>query len=104
MRSPSPLIVTARSVRLATAHVPQRPIAGVVLLPTSPVTADQVRQLTDLRQVVRKLGGTGVPREEVLARLRHHGEALTLMTRLRRSGMSEATIEAAMFDGVPTDT
>jgi hypothetical protein len=68
------------------------------------VTPDQVRQLTDLRQVVHKLGGAGVPREEVLARLRHHGEALTLMTRLRRSGMSDAAIEAAMFEGAPTDT
>jgi hypothetical protein len=67
------------------------------------VTPDQVRQLTDLRQVVHKLGGADVPREEVLARLRHHGEALTLMTRLRRSGMSDAAISAAMFDGVPTD-
>ncbi len=68
------------------------------------MTPDQIRQLTDLRQVVHKLGGAGVPREEVLARLRHHGEALTLMTRLRRSGMSDTTIEAAMFDGAPTDT
>ena len=68
------------------------------------MTPDQIRQLTDLRQVVRKLGGLGVPREEVLARLRHHGEALTLITRLRRSGLTDAVIEAAMFDGAPTDT
>jgi hypothetical protein len=69
-----------------------------------PVTPDQVRQLTDLRQVVHKLGGPGIPREEVMARLRHHGEALTLMTRLRRSGMSDAAIETAMFEGAPTDS
>jgi hypothetical protein len=62
------------------------------------VTPAQVRQLTDLRQVVHKLGAAGVPREELVARLRHHGEALTLMTRLRRSGLSEAAITAAMFD------
>jgi hypothetical protein len=66
------------------------------------VTPDQVRQLTDLRQVVHKLGGADVPREELVARLRHHGEALTLMTRLRRSGLTEAAITGAMFDGAPT--
>ena len=74
-----------------------RPCA-IASRPTPPVTPDQVRQLTDLRHIVHKLGGAGVPRDEIVARLRHHGEALTLMTRLRRSGMSDAAITAAMFD------
>jgi hypothetical protein len=67
------------------------------------VTADQVRNLTDLRQIVHKLGGAGVERDEIVARLRHNADALTLTARLRRSGMSDAAITTAMFDGAPAD-
>jgi hypothetical protein len=63
------------------------------------VTTDQVRNLTDLRGIVHKLGGTGVAREDVVARLRNNADALTLTARLRRSGMTDAAITAAMFEG-----
>jgi hypothetical protein len=63
------------------------------------VTTDQVRNLTDLREIVHKLEGTGVAREEVVARLRNNADVLTLTARLRRSGMTDAAITAAMFEG-----
>jgi hypothetical protein len=61
------------------------------------LTPDQVRQLTDLRQIVHKLGGADVAREELVSRLRHNADALTLTARLRRSGMTETAITAAML-------
>jgi hypothetical protein len=63
------------------------------------VTAEQVRTLDDLRGIVRGLGRLGVAREDLPARLRINADALTLIARLRRSGMSEAAITAAMFEG-----
>ena len=67
------------------------------------VTTDQVRNLTDLRGIVHKLGGSGVAREDLMARLRNNADVLTLRARLRRSGMSDAAITAAMLDGATQD-
>jgi hypothetical protein len=63
------------------------------------VTPEQVRTLTDLRGIVRRVGGAGVAREELVARLRINADALTLTARLRRSGMTDAAIATAMFEG-----
>jgi hypothetical protein len=65
------------------------------------MTPEQIRNLTDLRRLVHQVGaGT---RDEVLARLRHNSEALSLTTRLRRSGLTDAQIATAMFEGGPAD-
>jgi hypothetical protein len=76
---------------------------AIASLAVPSVTTDQVRNLTDLRGLVHKLGGSGVTREELVARLRNNADALTLTARLRRSGMSDAAITAAMFEGATHD-
>lgn len=80
-----------------------RRLPGLLLLLRVSVTPDQVRDLTDLRRVVHKLGGGGAATPEVLARLRNHGDVLTLTARLRRSGMTDAAVAAALFDGRAAD-
>jgi hypothetical protein len=42
-----------------------------------------------------------VPRAEVAARLRHDADALTYFARLRRSGLSDAEVAAALFGPRP---
>lgn len=59
---------------------------------------DRVRNLTELRRIAARYGGPGVPRAAVEARLRHDTDALTFLARLRRSGMSDADVAAALFD------
>ena len=59
---------------------------------------DQARNLDELRRIAYKFTGPGVTRADVEARLRHDPDALTFMARLRRSGMSDAAVAAAVFD------
>ena len=59
---------------------------------------DRVRSLAELRRIAARYGGPGVPRAAVEARLRHDTEALTFVARLRRGGMSDADVAAALFD------
>ena len=59
---------------------------------------DRVRNLTELRRIAARYGGPGVAREAVEARLRHDADALTYFARLRRDGMSDVDVAAALFD------
>ena len=59
---------------------------------------DQARNLAELRRIAYRLAAPGSTRDEVVARLRVHADALTFMARLRRSGMSDAAVAAALFD------
>ena len=59
---------------------------------------DRVRNLTELRRIAARHGGPGVAREAVEARLRHDADALTYFARLRRDGMSDVDVAAALFD------
>ncbi len=59
---------------------------------------DRVRNLTELCRIAARHGGPGVPRAAVETRLRHDADALTYLARLRRGGMSDADVAAALFD------
>ena len=59
---------------------------------------DRARNLDELRRLASRYGAAGVPRAEVETRLRHDPDALTFFARLRRSGMSDAEVAAAIFD------
>jgi hypothetical protein len=64
---------------------------------------DQSRNLAELRRIAYRLGAPGASRGEVEARMRVHADALTLIARLRRSGMSDAAVAAALFDAPETE-
>lgn len=67
----------------------------------SPVTSDsandRAHNLVELRRLADKVDGPGVSRAVVEASLRNNADALTFRARLRRSGMSDAEITAALF-------
>jgi hypothetical protein len=65
-------------------------------VPADPVN-DRVRNLAELRRIAGRFGGPGVSHAAVLARLRNDADALTFMARLRRGGMSDAAVAAALF-------
>jgi hypothetical protein len=65
---------------------------------TTDPTNDRAHSLDELRRLAARYGGAGVTRAEVEARLRHHPDALTFYARLRRAGMSDADVAAAIFD------
>ncbi|HEY0777220.1 MAG TPA: hypothetical protein VGD56_04560 [Gemmatirosa sp.] len=58
---------------------------------------DRAHNLVELRRIADKFDGPGVPRAEVEAQLRNDSDALTFRARLRRSGMSDADVTAALF-------
>ena len=59
---------------------------------------DQARNLAELRAIALRLGLTDVAPDELAERLRAHPEAPTFLARLRRSGLSDAAVAAALFD------
>ena len=59
---------------------------------------DQARNLAELRRIAYRLSAPGMTRGEVEASLRVHPDALTFMARLRRGGMSDAAVAAALFE------
>lgn len=65
-------------------------------MPADPVN-DRVHNLVELRRIADKFDGPAVPRAEVEAHLRNDSDALTFRARLRRSGMSDAEVMAALF-------
>jgi hypothetical protein len=65
---------------------------------TTDPTNDRARNLDELRRIAYRFSGAGVTRAEVEARLRHNADALTFFARLRRAGMSDAAVAAALFD------
>ena len=70
---------------------------------TADPSKDRARSLDELRRLAQRYGGPGVARAEVEARLRHHPDALTFFARLRREGMSDADVAAALFDHPDAD-
>ena len=58
---------------------------------------DQARNLAELRTIARRLGLAHVAPGELEERLRAHPEAPTFLARLRRSGLSDAAVAAALF-------
>lgn len=62
---------------------------------------DRARNLDELRRIADKFDGPGVTRAAVEARLRHDADALTFLARLRRSGMTDAAVAAALFGHHP---
>ena len=66
---------------------------------TSDLSNDRAYNLGELRRIADRFDGPGVPRATVEARLRNHADALTFLARLRRGGMSDADVAAALFDG-----
>ena len=62
---------------------------------------DQARNLDELRRIAERFDGPDVPRAAVEARLRNDADALTFFARLRRSGMSDAAVAAALFGHRP---
>jgi hypothetical protein len=62
---------------------------------------DRARNLSELRRIADRFDRPGVPRAEVAARLRHDADALTYFARLRRSGLSDAEVAAALFGPRP---
>ncbi len=60
---------------------------------------DRRRNLDELRRIAEKYSRPGASRADVEARLRHDADALTFFARLRRGGMSDAAVAAALFDG-----
>jgi hypothetical protein len=69
---------------------------------------DQARNLAELRAIAHRLGLADAAPAERAGRLRAHPEAPTFLARLRRSGLSDAAVAAALFDatersGPPTD-
>ena len=65
---------------------------------TTDPSRDQARNLAELRTIVHRLGLAHVAPGELAERLRAHPEAPTFLARLRRSGLSDAAIAAALFD------
>ena len=65
---------------------------------TTDPSNDRARNLDELRRLAYRYGGAGATRADVEARLRHNPDALTLFARLRRGGMSDAEVAAAIFD------
>jgi hypothetical protein len=62
---------------------------------------DRVRNLAELRRIAARFDGPGMARADLEARLRHDADALTFFARLRRGGMSDADVAAALFDARP---
>ncbi|HEY0778928.1 MAG TPA: hypothetical protein VGD56_13240 [Gemmatirosa sp.] len=58
---------------------------------------DRAHNLVELRRLADKFDGPGVPQAEVEAMLRNDADALTFRARLRRSGMSDTDVTAALF-------
>jgi len=58
---------------------------------------DRAHNLVELRRIADKFDGAGVPQADVEAHLRNDPDALTFRARLRRSGMSDADVSAALF-------
>ena len=79
--------------------------AFLTAAPRSPVAADpandQARNLDELRRIADRFDGPDVSRAAVAARLRNDADALTFFARLRRSGMSDAAVAAALFGHRP---
>jgi hypothetical protein len=65
---------------------------------TADPSNDRARNLDELRRLAYRYAGAGTTRAEVEARLRHNPDALTFFARLRRGGMSDADVAAAIFD------
>jgi len=65
---------------------------------------DRAHNLVELRRLADKFDGPGVPRADVEAQLRNDPSALTFRARLRRSGMSDAEVTAALFGPPAADT
>ncbi|HEY0778371.1 MAG TPA: hypothetical protein VGD56_10450 [Gemmatirosa sp.] len=66
-------------------------------------TNDRAHNLVELRRLADKFDGPGVPQAKVEAMLRNDADALTFRARLRRSGMSDADVTAALFGRAPAD-
>lgn len=71
-------------------------------MPPDPAN-DRAHNLVELRRLVDKFDGPGVPQAEVEAMLRNDSDALTFRARLRRSGMSDADVTAALFGRASAD-
>lgn len=65
-------------------------------MPADPAN-DRAHNLVELRRLADKFDGAGVPQAAVEAMLRNDADALTFRARLRRSGMSDADVTAALF-------
>ena len=85
----------SRSRRATSAHSP----SAVTADPSN----DRARYLDELRRIAYRYSGAGVTRADVEARLRHNADALTFFARLRRGGMSDADVTAAIFDQLDSD-
>ena len=59
---------------------------------------DRARNLDELRRIAYRYGGAATTRAEVETQLRHNADAQTFLARLRRGGMSDADVAAAIFD------
>ncbi len=68
---------------------------------TSDPSHDQASNLAELRAIADRLGLAAVAPGERAARLRAHPEAPTFLARLRRSGLSDAEVAAALLDVPP---
>lgn len=66
------------------------------------IANDRAYNLGELRRIADRFDGPGVPRAAVEAGLRNNADALTFLARLRRGGMSDAAVAAALF--APTDS
>ena len=78
------------------------PPSGAQPVTTDP-SNDRERNLDELRRLSCRYGGAGATRADVEARLRHNPDALTFFARLRRGGMSDAEVAAAIFDQPDTE-
>ncbi|GJG86830.1 hypothetical protein tb265_20110 [Gemmatimonadetes bacterium T265] len=58
---------------------------------------DRAHNLVELRRLADKFDGPSVSQADVEAMLRNDADALTFRARLRRSGMSDAEVTAALF-------
>ena len=65
---------------------------------TADSARDQARNLAELRAIAHRLGLVDLAPAELAARLRAHPEAPTFLARLRRSGLSDAAVAAALLD------
>lgn len=59
---------------------------------------DRTRNLDELRRIAERHHRHGASRADVEASMRNDADALTFVARLRRSGMSDAEVAAAVFD------
>jgi hypothetical protein len=70
---------------------------------TTDPARDQARNLAELRAIAQRLGlgdlapGDLTP-DDLAARLRAHPEGPTFLARLRRSGLSDAAVAAALLE------